>query len=92
MKRLFDSIAGLYLTNSVMCQKLVNTGASFEERFGSTSFADNAIPQEQCNGNEIPNCLFSMDIQQILISFNRDEETLKGFKTTFVEQEDETIV
>ena len=85
MKRLFTSFVSFALITKVTSETQVNVGAAYEERFGSPLFADNPIPTEKCKGSEIPNCLFSMDIKEIEIGFNREEETLQGFRTTFVE-------
>ena len=56
-------------------------------------FKDDAISTNECIATQIPDCLFSMDVAQIIISFNQFEETLDGFSMTFVERgnDDEII-
>ena len=85
MKRFFTIFLSNALIEKVSTQEQVNVGARYGERFGSRFYADEPIPTEMCKGTEIPNCLFSMDISRIEVSFNREEETLQGFRTTFIE-------
>ena len=66
----------------------VNTGAKYGERNGSELFFDEPISQNDCDASKIPDCLFSMDIDSIVISFDKIEETIKGFSMTFVERGD----
>ena len=94
MKRLYLQTLQITAFSSLLSYpvsaELINKGASYGDRFGSSSFQDDAIPTELCEAGDVPNCLFGMDIGQIQISFNKVEETLKGFKTTFLEIDSNT--
>ena len=91
MKRLYQSQFLLVsLGTLVHAAAQVNSGAVYEERFGSDVFEDDPIPTELCEAGTIPDCLFGMDIGLIEISFNTSKETLKGFKMTFFEIDSQT--
>ena len=73
------------LSQSTALADQVNVGSSYGERFGSAAFAADEIPTYNCEARTIPDCLFSMDIESILVNFNKDRGTLQGVKTTFLE-------
>ena len=94
MKQFAITALTAILSKSTALADQVNVGSSYGERFGSAAFASDEIPKHNCEARTIPDCLFSMDIESILVNFNKDRGTLQGVKTTFLEHhaEDNSIV
>ena len=78
----------------MLASKQVNIGSSYGERFGSPVFINDEIPTFNCEPRNIPDCLFSMELTSIVVSFNKDQGTIKGFRSTFLEinLEDKSII